>query len=267
MERLADEPILQCSGIPTTERDYCVKPAPGQLVLKGEILEDDEYSPAENYVGGLGECEGDCNHDDDCAGGLLCFQREEDDPFKEVPGCMGPGAHTVDYCYTPLSNLGHCEVGCESHNNCAEGHNCRSNIFGHAPFGDNCEDGVLAADSYCSVAQEGELAFIGDGMEPGALQECQGDCDDDVDCAYGLICFERLADEVVASCSGLGLSEVDYCVQPPSNTTLIVMGDASHRDNFPFGMCQGDCDTDDDCQVSILFDVFVIRMSLVVVFR
>jgi hypothetical protein len=31
-----------------------------------------------------------------------------------------------------------------------------------------------------------------------------------------------------------------------------------HRDNIPFGMCQGDCDTDDDCEVSILFDVSVI---------
>jgi hypothetical protein len=282
MERLADEPIPQCSGIPVTERDYCVKPALGQLVLKGEILENDVYSPAENYVGGLGECEGDCNHDNDCAGDLRCFQREEDDPLKEVPGCLGTGAHIVDYCYKPLptseapsvavaaspfpslypsaaptTKLGHCEVGCESHLHCAEGHKCRSNVFGHAPFGEDCDTDVLAADSYCSVTQNGELDYIGNGMAPGALKECQGDCDDDVDCAYGLICFERLADEVVASCKGLGISEVDYCVKPPSNTTLIIMGDVFNRDNFPFGMCQGDCDTDDDCKVGILFDVFV----------
>ena len=34
------------------------------------------------------ECEGDCDDDDECAGNLICFQRNG---FTAVPGCEGSG--------------------------------------------------------------------------------------------------------------------------------------------------------------------------------
>mmetsp|Transcript_27316 Transcript_27316/g.63952 ORF Transcript_27316/g.63952 Transcript_27316/m.63952 type:complete len:309 (-) Transcript_27316:399-1325(-) len=40
-------------------------------------------------------CEGDCDRDQDCADGLVCFQR---DGTKSVPGCRGDGVPDVDYC-------------------------------------------------------------------------------------------------------------------------------------------------------------------------
>jgi hypothetical protein len=86
----------------------------------------DEDLPAENFP--LGECEGDCDGDGDCAvrqllsssyrvvieasrishfwawlfrflqGSLLCFQR---DSTEAVPGCSGEGQSRKDYCYDP----------------------------------------------------------------------------------------------------------------------------------------------------------------------
>ena len=45
------------------------------------------------------ECQGDCDHDSDCAPGLKCFQRRWD---EDVPGCHGGTAYPVmDYCYNP----------------------------------------------------------------------------------------------------------------------------------------------------------------------
>lgn len=46
----------------------------------------------------LFRCQGDCDVDDDCAGELVCFQRVMD---EDVPGCLGPGDFSIDYCTRP----------------------------------------------------------------------------------------------------------------------------------------------------------------------
>lgn len=43
----------------------------------------------------LGECEADCDDDDECGPGLICFQRR---PFDPVPGCLGVDRSENDYC-------------------------------------------------------------------------------------------------------------------------------------------------------------------------
>ena len=48
----------------------------------------------------LGECEGDCDDDEDCESGLYCYQRE---PYDPIPGCEGLGesdGSRTDYCTT-----------------------------------------------------------------------------------------------------------------------------------------------------------------------
>ena len=60
--------------------------------------------------GALGKCEGDCNKDDDCGDGLLCFRRAENGGWREmqVPGCKANEDHPmrrVDYCYDPLDSV------------------------------------------------------------------------------------------------------------------------------------------------------------------
>ena len=62
-----------------------------------------------NYVGECGgeylcgECEGDCDSDDDCEEGLQCFDRSG---FEDVPGCSGEGGsldvRSKDICFKPI---------------------------------------------------------------------------------------------------------------------------------------------------------------------
>ena len=51
----------------------------------------------------LGLCEGDCDKDDDCQDGLVCFQRDE---FEDVPGCIGGRENDsrTDYCVPKSSS-------------------------------------------------------------------------------------------------------------------------------------------------------------------
>jgi hypothetical protein len=47
------------------------------------------------------KCQGDCDSDSECEGGLKCFQR---DGREEVPGCSGSTDHDLsgrDFCYDP----------------------------------------------------------------------------------------------------------------------------------------------------------------------
>ena len=121
----------------------------------------------------LGECEGDCDSDNDCEGEFVCFQRDAGDP---VPGCyVGNGDslnNHYDYCVRP--------------------------------------------QTYVSSNQ---LAFKGNNGSPSSafpLEQCQGDCDSDSDCADGLVCFQRDPNEEVPGCEG-GLddsSSADYCIAP-----------------------------------------------------
>jgi len=90
----------------------------------------------------LGECQGDCDNDDECQDGLICMQRSGDEP---VPGCSG-GTTGWDYCYNPIIPpdntlpvltdagndrkppeafpLGNCEGDCDRDSDCQEGLVC-----------------------------------------------------------------------------------------------------------------------------------------------
>mmetsp|Transcript_11439 Transcript_11439/g.32835 ORF Transcript_11439/g.32835 Transcript_11439/m.32835 type:complete len:143 (-) Transcript_11439:200-628(-) len=56
---------------------------------------NDFGSEAHTLPGLLGLCEGDCDRDDHCAAGLVCFQRSKGDP---VPGCTGNLGSNSDFC-------------------------------------------------------------------------------------------------------------------------------------------------------------------------
>lgn len=53
--------------------------------------------------GPFGACKGDCDSDADCAGTMVCYQRDGDTP---VPGCWGFGTWDVDYCIPSSLVLG-----------------------------------------------------------------------------------------------------------------------------------------------------------------
>jgi len=61
-------------------------------------ITEPSFPLALNYVAAntcflLGECEGDCDSDSNCAIDMYCFQRD----FEDIPGCSGTPIHLVDY--------------------------------------------------------------------------------------------------------------------------------------------------------------------------
>ena len=52
-------------------------------------------------------CAGDCDHDNDCAAGLKCFQRSG---YSHINGCSGAGRDNYDYCYDPQAPAGQAEM-------------------------------------------------------------------------------------------------------------------------------------------------------------
>lgn len=46
-------------------------------------------------------CEGECKNDQQCSGSLQCFERTQNKPFALIPGCLGTGVATRNYCYDP----------------------------------------------------------------------------------------------------------------------------------------------------------------------
>lgn len=84
-----------CAGdafqIGNGDDDFCIQASSNTLNLRG-----DNGEPASAFP--LGNCQGDCDTDDECAGNLQCFDRAE---FEDVPGCTGFGVSGFDYCFNP----------------------------------------------------------------------------------------------------------------------------------------------------------------------
>lgn len=98
-----------CSGYPkdqgvkwTTTHDYCFDPS--ELTSLGWDGQQDKNCAC------LEECRGDCDSDNDCYGGLKCYQRGHGDPTP--PGCKFPSnwntAYIIDadFCYDPTKLKG-----------------------------------------------------------------------------------------------------------------------------------------------------------------
>ena len=163
-------------------------------------------------------CEGDCDYDSDCAGGLKCFQRNDLTP---VPGCSGNGKSSYDYCiYPELKGFGFTppasqlplqlwEGDCDNDSDCAGGLKCfQRDDLTPVP---GCSGNGRSSYDYCIYPELKDF-----GITPPAsqlpLQLWEGDCDYDSDCAGGLKCFQRNGLTPVPGCFGSGISNHDYCI-------------------------------------------------------
>jgi len=181
----------------------------------------------------LGRCQGDCNSDDDCSGNLVCRQRDDDSP---ITGCNRRGAPGFDYCYSPgpndlvylgdddegfdgtgPPNLAKCRGDCDEDTDCQDGLICYQRDFEPRTVpgctGDAFQIGN-GDDDFCIQASSNTLNYRGDNGQPAnafPLGACQGDCDDDSECAGSLVCFQRNDFEDVPGCVGDGVSGFDYC--------------------------------------------------------
>eukprot|EP00934_Nitzschia_sp_Nitz4_P005076 Nitzschia sp. Nitz4//NODE_293_length_29386_cov_71.949235//2837//4960//NITZ4_additional_000031-RA//-1//CDS//3329531815//5066//frame0 len=279
----------------------------------------------------LGECEGDCDTDDDCEGNLMCFQRER---YDSVPGCRGgsemwshadvcivpptaspsvppsslPGSDTL-YAYsgTPPESafpLPRCTGDCDSDDDCGPGLVCFFRTrYQEVP---GCIGGAddWSQTDYCvepfsnsptnhptprpsqspSSVPPTNAIFSYPGDPPTSaypLRLCTGDCDSDDDCGEGLVCFQRERNQAVPGCAGgeEDWSVTDYCIvaatsskpsaTPTKNPTryptsmpsqslggstpvLFSYPDVPPASAYPLPVCTGDCDSDDDCEEGLV---------------
>jgi len=176
----------------------------------------------------LGPCEGDCDSDEDCDEGLYCFKK--DITITSVPGCIGFDMSSTDFC--TYENSTYIPVD--------ESTGLTSNF--------NDDDEIIALPK----------------LSPKKLGLCEGDCDSDEDCDEGLYCFIKKKDVLyVPGCDGFDSSRTDYCTYKNATTGLISESVSStsielpllfvykenppNISNLPLHLCQGDCDSDDDC--------------------
>jgi hypothetical protein len=85
-------------------------------------------------------------------------------------------------------------------------------------------------------------------VKKGSLGLCQSDCNTDADCQPGLICWERKIGEPAPGCTlstQQRNSPFDFCVA--ASARLIKATYVGNNDVSNLGLCQGDCDNDDDC--------------------
>ncbi|KAG7370840.1 Eukaryotic-type carbonic anhydrase [Nitzschia inconspicua] len=234
----------------------------------------------------LQHCQGDCDTDDDCMDGLVCFQR---DANEAVPGCLGGEqlGEVTDFCVLDPFGSGYVDPTTEAP---SASLTPPTSVPTSRPV-DLVSDGEPTLSPSSATRPVGPpKQVLNRGWELNfKLGECEGDCDEDSDCLPGLICFQREAARVsVPGCDGGDEDEslTDYCAYPelPENgatgdldddvdsrletevpTTVPLpsraptaaptknavplnpIGWSPPADKMPLGLCEGDCDDDSEC--------------------
>lgn len=170
----------------------------------------------------LGRCQGDCDVDSHCQGGLRCYQR---DANAHVPGCTGgeQDGTSSDYCI----RLEDFPEGATT-----------SRLPSPSPVpsttpSSSASENLSTASNSSHIQPRGELTVFPDPITR-PLGLCQGDCDSDEDCEDGLICWMRNAgDTPIPFCNGpVGTSRTDFCVYANAGTATPFAG-ASQSPSFP----------------------------------
>ena len=233
-QRGGNEPVPGCSGTPKSGWDYCVP-------IKA-------LDSSRNGGTGYGMCEGDCDKDSDCDAGLKCFQR---DGYESVPGCSGKGKQDYDYCTNVGvkaldssrnggTGYGMCEGDCDKDSDCDAGLKCfQRDKFESVP---GCSGKGKINYDYC--IDKKYVVDLKNNLGTNSYGMCEGDCDKDSDCQSGLTCFQRDGDEPIPGCYGSGQTRSDYCV-------AVKALDSSRNGGTGYGLCEGDCDYDSDCDAGL----------------
>ena len=112
-----------------------------------------------------------------------------------------------------------CEGSCQDDSDCADDLFCiKQEEFGDDVFDKllDCSGEAQGRVNYCYHSKPyAELTIVPDaGANCGKgviCTACQGDCDNDEECAGNLKCFQRSSFERVPGCAGRGIEGRDYC--------------------------------------------------------
>ena len=95
---------------------------------------------------------------------------------------------------------------------------------------------------------EPSLTVIPDQEQGTDLDACQGHCDSDWDCDFGLSCYRE--EGAVPGCLGDQQEDIDYCYTPPQDH-LVLWTDGTAGDKVLLDVCEGHCVTDLDCNLGL----------------
>lgn len=92
-------------------------------------------------------------------------------------------------------------------------------------------------------------SFVSRGQDGAPnMAQCEGDCDEDSDCAEGLVCKKREYGQAVPGCSGWNFPQFDYCYDPNCDEGLPPLDSSfGNHGSQDMPLCSGDCDEDADC--------------------
>lgn len=225
-------PTSAPTAAPTSDPTPHPTPPPTPYPTPDPTLPPLDSSPGD--YGQLTRCQGDCDSDDDCLGGLECYSPDGDKP-ETFPSCLGSAQHW-DYCvdrstdYRRHTGVARCPEGLAISEN-----ECRKNGIDAVDWGsagnwagETCDcfrggNGIryFNRDTAGCTVRAGQVAYCKGPDQnvqldssrgaDGKLKRCQGDCDKNSDCATG-ICY-LVPDGIphtIPGCSGIS-NGWDYC--------------------------------------------------------
>ena len=174
----------------------------------------------------LQECQSDCDNDSECVGDLRCFQR---DFGEDVPGCQRDNSIpiTSDVCFDPTKNnvmrkvssdnprgsKKRCEYDCDSDNHCIGMLQCHQRSSGELTPG--CYGIVHDTYDICYYPPDENVPTLPKQRPRAILGLCEGDCDNNDQCAGDLVCHQRSTGDYTPGCYTKDeTSSDDYCVDP-----------------------------------------------------
>ena len=145
----------------------------------------------------LGACQGDCDRDEDCLGDMVCLSRSST-PDRSIPGCQESTAYIPSIAHFCASSLNKMEE--------------QQNPPTASPIADTLMTTAVPAAQF--ALPDVVLEFVTwDSTEP--LDHCQGDCDNNADCAGELICWKNVNPPGCARSSGSYVPSIaHFCVYP-----------------------------------------------------
>ena len=240
MQRHGDEPIPGCTGYAGFAIDFCVIPS-NKIIdpiptpqSKNLVIKGNNGFP--NYNFPLKVCEGDCDSNQDCEGGLVCFQRNS---FEPVPGCTGNGVWRLDYCIdlkvankitieptnapitptpapvpptSPPQKVLPDPIPTPPNTFLTIGPTLAPTPAQPTPVPSKAP---IASSPNKDPTSLPALVYAGNNGIPASafpLKVCEGDCYSDKDCEGQLVCMQRNGGESVPGCSGFDGGNSDYCI-------------------------------------------------------
>lgn len=206
-------------------------------------------------------CEIGCDEDSDCAGDLICSTVNS--KWDSVKGCMlshdhsysdGPYKICIDDTVdsgivqetTSNATKKECQSDCNSDSDCEGDLRCFQRSIGEDVPGCLRSDTVSVNYDVCYDPNKNNvMRNVQWNTDKGNMKRCDHDCNSDDECAGILECHQRTNGELTPGCSGTIEDYNDICYYPldenlPTLTTL--------RPKDKLGLCEGDCDNDDDCE-------------------